>query len=563
ARLDRTVAIKLLRADHAPDPGFQARFRREAQSAASLNHRAVVAVYDTGDDPEPDGGSIPFIVMEYVEGTTLRDLLGSGRRLLPERALEIVDGILGALDYSHRHGIVHRDIKPANVMLTRSGDVKVMDFGIARALSDVSATMTQTSAVIGTAQYLSPEQARGEAADARSDLYATGCLLYELLTGRPPFIGDSPVAVAYAHVNEAPPPPSSLDPDISPSLDAIVLKALAKDRADRYQSAAEMRVDVERALRGIPVAAPTPVVGGTPTMRMATVARTSGANPGTEVLPVNPSGPAPRRHTGTWVVLGVLALAVLVLGGIVVRLVLAPGTAGTVTVPNVVGLTRTTATTALADHGLKVTVTSAASQDQPPGTVTNQSPTPGNVVRKGTTVDLTVSAGAGQVAVPPVTGMSLPDAQAALAQVGLTVGTIKATNSSQPANQVLSASPPPGVMVQQGSKVNLVVASGMISVPNVVGQSEAQATATLTQVGLVPSVLHQPVSGVSAGIVAAQAPQPAATASTGSTVVITVSTGSPSPTTSPSGSPSSSPTSTPTTSATPGASPTPTPTASP
>src|ERR1051325_2014018 len=253
-RLGRTVAVKTLRADLARDPSFQARFRREAQSAASLNHPAIVAVYDTGED-YIDGVSIPYIVMEYVDGSTLRELLPSGRKLLPERAMEMTVGILQALEYSHRAGIVHRDIKPANVMLTRNGQVKVMDFGIARAMGDSGMTMTQTSAVIGTAQYLSPEQAKGEQVDARSDLYSTGCLLYELLTGRPPFIGDSPVAVAYQHVREQAQPPSVFDPEITPEMDAIVLKALVKDRDSPYQSADEMRADIEACLDGQPVAA--------------------------------------------------------------------------------------------------------------------------------------------------------------------------------------------------------------------------------------------------------------------------------------------------------------------
>src|SRR5438067_5026208 len=256
-RLDRVVAVKTLREDLARDQTFQARFRREAQSAASLNHPSVVAVYDTGED-DTHGSHIPYIVMEYVDGRTLRDLLRDDRRLLPERALEITDGVLRALDYSHRNGIVHRDIKPGNVMLTRTGEVKVMDFGIARAVSDAQATMTQTAQVIGTAQYLSPEQARGERVDARSDLYSTGCLLYELLTGRPPFTGDSPVAIAYQHVTENPVPPSRLDPEIPAWADAIVMKSMAKDPARRYQSAAEMRADLQRAASGMPVAAAPP-----------------------------------------------------------------------------------------------------------------------------------------------------------------------------------------------------------------------------------------------------------------------------------------------------------------
>src|SRR5205823_7167050 len=276
-RLDRIVAIKTLRADLARDQTFQARFRREAQSAASLNHPSIVAVYDTGEDMT-SGVPVPYIVMEYVDGRTVRDLLQEGHRLLPERSLEIIDGVLRALDYSHQAGIVHRDIKPGNVMVTRNGDVKVMDFGIARAMSDAQATMTQTAQVIGTAQYLSPEQARGERVDSRSDLYSTGCLLYELLTGRPPFTGDSPVAIAYQHVRENPVPPSRVDPEVPQWADAIVLRAMAKDPRDRYQSATEMRQDIQRAASGMPLAAvPTRLDMYPATQRMGTPTMVAGA----------------------------------------------------------------------------------------------------------------------------------------------------------------------------------------------------------------------------------------------------------------------------------------------
>ncbi len=269
-RLGRPVAVKQLRADLAIDPTFQARFRREAQSAAGLNHPTIVAVYDTGEETDPlTGTSIPYIVMELVEGPTLRDVLRDGRKILPERALELTQGVLDALSYSHKAGIIHRDIKPANVMLTQSGAVKVMDFGIARAVADTSATMTQTAAVIGTAQYLSPEQARGETVDARSDIYSAGCLLYELLVGRPPFVGESPVSVAYQHVREAPVPPSQLDPVITPDIDAVTLKALAKDPADRYQSAREMKADLARVLAGQQATAVVPLVGDTAATRVA------------------------------------------------------------------------------------------------------------------------------------------------------------------------------------------------------------------------------------------------------------------------------------------------------
>ncbi|WP_343901179.1 Stk1 family PASTA domain-containing Ser/Thr kinase, partial [Nocardioides aquaticus] len=250
SRLGRTVAVKRLRTDLASDDTFQARFRREAQSSASLNHPSIVAVYDTGEEIAADGVAQPYIVMELVSGRTLRDILREGRKILPERALEITSGVLAALDYSHRAGIIHRDIKPGNVMLTPAGDVKVMDFGIARAISDAQSTMTQTAAVVGTAQYLSPEQARGETVDSRSDVYSAGCLLYELLTSRPPFVGDSPVAVAYQHVREPAQPPSDHDTDLPPEVDAIVMRSLAKRVEDRYQSAAEMRADIERYLAG-------------------------------------------------------------------------------------------------------------------------------------------------------------------------------------------------------------------------------------------------------------------------------------------------------------------------
>jgi serine/threonine protein kinase len=293
-RMDRIVAVKMLRIDLARDQMLQARFRREAVSAATLDHPAIVNVYDSG---ETMVGHTPvrYIVMEYVDGRTLRDLLRDDRRLLPERALEITDGVLRALGYSHLNGIVHRDIRPGNVMLTRTGDVKVMDFGIARAVSDGDATMTQTASaqIVGTAQYLSPEQARGERVDARSDLYSTGCLLYELLTGRPPFTGDSPVAIAYQHVRENPIPPSRVDPEIPQWADSIVFKAMAKDSGDRYQSAGDMRDDIQRALQGMPVAAPKVLLAYEGTRRMGQATQMAGS---TSAIPPYDYGPEEDRE---------------------------------------------------------------------------------------------------------------------------------------------------------------------------------------------------------------------------------------------------------------------------
>jgi len=365
-RLDRIVAIKTLRADLARDQTFQARFRREAQSAASLNNPSIVAVYDTGEDMST-GVPIPFIVMEFVEGRTVRDLLIEGHRLLPERTLEIISGTLNALEYSHQAGIVHRDIKPGNVMVTRNGDIKVMDFGIARSMSDTQATMTQTAQVIGTAQYLSPEQARGERVDARSDLYSTGCLMYELLTGRPPFTGDSPVAIAYQHVRENPIPPSRLDPDIPPWADAIVLKAMAKSPNDRYQSAAEMKADIARAASGMQVAAsfqqPSPTRADyydyqQRTQRMGPQTMMGGAQ--TSVTPDQQGGYQPGYNDGSydggdqgqqrggsrrwvpWVIGGVVALAAI----IVAVLLLSSNSSGGAFVPT--GLTGETQAQAVA-----------------------------------------------------------------------------------------------------------------------------------------------------------------------------------------------------------------------
>src|SRR5918997_1601018 len=392
-RLGRPVAIKQLRTDLATDPTFQARFRREAQSAAGLNHPTIVAVYDTGEEPDPRTGvSIPYIVMELVEGPTLRDVLRDGRKILPERALDLTQGVLDALGYSHKAGIIHRDIKPANVMLTPTGGIKVMDFGIARAVADTSATMTQTAAVIGTAQYLSPEQARGETVDARSDIYSAGCLLYELLVGRPPFIGESPVSVAYQHVREAPVPPSQLDPVITPDIDAVTLKALAKDPADRYQSAREMKTDITRVLSGQQATAVVPrldqdamATQRAPVMAASQTRIAPPPPPPTTVAPVaddtydeEPEGEEPPKSRVGLAIL-VTAIILLVLGGGAFALyrLLTPNqpTVQQVEVPNVLTYTETQATEQLVERQLKVEVKSVnGKDDDTKGTVVDQNP---------------------------------------------------------------------------------------------------------------------------------------------------------------------------------------------
>ncbi|MEV5606954.1 Stk1 family PASTA domain-containing Ser/Thr kinase [Streptomyces sp. NPDC052225] len=488
-RLGRTVAVKTLRVDLARDPSFQARFRREAQSAASLNHPAIVAVYDTGED-YVDQVSIPYIVMEYVDGSTLRELLHSGRKLLPERAMEMTVGILQALEYSHRAGIVHRDIKPANVMLTRTGQVKVMDFGIARAMGDAGMTMTQTAAVIGTAQYLSPEQAKGEQVDARSDLYSTGCLLYELLTVRPPFVGDSPVAVAYQHVREEAQPPSVFDGEITPEMDAIVLKALTKDPDYRYQSADEMRADIEACLDGQPVAATAAMgavgYGGHPDDQQTAMLRPqNGAAPTSMLPPVNPDDggygyddrPDRRRqgksHTST--ILLVVAGILVLVGAILIGKWVFSGNGSadeTFKAPNFVGKTVDEAKGMAANRDLTIDVgKSEPCEKYPKGQICSQTPSAGTEVKKNDTVTVTVSTGAPKVAVPDVTGLSYDAAVSELSNKGFDNITKKTEESERSAGKVIDQDPAGDTKVETGTEITLTVAKkkATVTVPDVSG----------------------------------------------------------------------------------------------
>jgi serine/threonine protein kinase len=543
-RLDRIVAVKTLRDDLARDQTFQARFRREAQSAASLNHPSIVAVYDTGEDMVGHT-PVPYIVMEYVDGRTLRDLLRDDRRLLPERALEITDGVLRALDYSHRNGIVHRDIKPGNVMLTRTGDVKVMDFGIARAVSDAQATMTQTAQVIGTAQYLSPEQARGERVDARSDLYSTGCLLYELLTGRPPFTGDSPVAIAYQHVRENPIPPSRVDPEIPSWADSIVLKAMAKDPGDRYQSAGEMRNDIQRALQGMPVAAPTRLDAYQGTRRMGAATQMAGA---TSAIPPYDYGPPDEppgrggRKKWPWVVAALAAVLLIV--GLVYAFNYVSGSGSSYAVPDVVGLPVATAQKDIANAHLVSSVKMQASSSVTKGDVISTSPANGTNVPKGSTVKLLVSSGTAKVKVPHVVGSSASEAQSTLQNAGFTVFQKQLPNSSAPLNQVVRQSPPGGTLEPTGTQVTIYVSGGGTAVPGVVGQTQAAATQALENDGFNVNAIMQAGQdgGFSPGTVWKTSPGEGTVLPQNSTVDIYVV---PQATSQPSSPPSSSPPSSP------------------
>jgi serine/threonine-protein kinase len=513
-RLGRTVAVKTLRSDLALDSNFQARFRREAQSAASLSHPAIVSVYDTGED-YADGVPVPYIVMEYVDGQTLRELLNSGRKLLPERAMEIAAGTLSALEYSHQNGIVHRDIKPGNVMLTRAGTVKVMDFGIARAVSDTSSTMTSTAAVIGTAQYLSPEQAKGEKTDARSDLYSTGCLLYELLTGVPPFVGDSPVAVAYQHVRESPKPPSQVDAAVTPAMDAIVLKALAKNADNRYQSAAEMRDDVERALDGKPVLAPTVM------FEAPTEIRGGGGSP-TARMPVADGADESRRKWVGRAALLIGVIAVVLLGVFVSKAVFGGSSVNRVEVPAVAGLKETDAENALKAANLDPVVSYQNSLDVTSGLVISQDPAARASVGKGTKINLVISQGEAK---------SVVQAKTAVTNARLVVGKITNMASDRPKGEVLSSDPAYNKQVKPGTTVNLTVSTGvaLVEVPNVVGQPYAQAYAILTQAGFnVPQPSQEISDKVPPGNVLRQVPAAGEKLPAGSNVSIIVAAAQPS-----------------------------------
>jgi beta-lactam-binding protein with PASTA domain/tRNA A-37 threonylcarbamoyl transferase component Bud32 len=553
-RLDRVVAVKTLREDLARDQTFQARFRREAQSAASLNHPSIVAVYDTGEDdhgPAP----VPYIVMEYVDGRTVRDLMHADRRLLPERALEITDGVLRALDYSHRNGIVHRDIKPANVMVTRAGDIKVMDFGIARAVSDAQATMTQTAQVIGTAQYLSPEQARGERVDARSDLYSTGCLLYELLTGRPPFTGDSPVAIAYQHVTENPVPPSRLDPEIPPWADAIVMKAMAKDPAQRYQTAGEMRADIQRGLSGMPVnAPPTGAYQRTQRMGPATMmAAPPGYGGSTSAIPAyrydQPEDGYDEGHKNRWWLWVLGILIVLAAIGAVAYLLLAGGTK-TYGVPQVNGLSQSKAEAKVRQAHLRPVSVKQTNATVPPGHVISSNPPYGNQEPAGTVVTLYVSSGPKLVQVPNVVGQNVSQAQNTLSSKGLSPHIRTNHNSTQPQGTVIRQDPLAGTSVKPGSSVTLVVSGGGVKVPNEIGQSLQVARGILRGDGLSTTVSYVPATGgTTPGTVVGMDPAPGSVVAKGTSITLQVAKQQPTtPPTSPTTSPPTSPPTTPPTS---------------
>ncbi len=482
-RLAREVAVKVLRSDLAKDPSFVARFRKEAFAAAGLNNPGIVAVYDSGEEPAP------YIVMELVSGHTLRELIHSGEKLSLSRALEIGAGILAALEYSHERGIVHRDIKPANIMITDQGDVKVMDFGIARILDDLSATLTSTWNIVGTAQYLSPEQALGEVADARSDIYSTGCLLYEVLTGKPPFVGDTPVSIAYQHVSAELVAPSKIQPALPAGIDILLTVALAKKPEDRYPSAGLMLDDLFKIRDGQAVT--------------------------TKIVRKKIS----RGQFISGAVAALLFLS-LAIGGLFLSRDGINTTSGA-EIPNVVGLIQADAQIMLKDY--VVTIARAYDARIPKDRIASQIPLATTKAKKGSGVLLTISDGPGDAVVPmELVGLSLIDARTALAAVGLVIAKTEAVTSDSPQGTVLKVTPEPGSTITAGTGVVLRIASGQVQVPDLIGVDAIQAKTILVQAGFLVNEIEAYDASQSIGVVIRQAPDAGTTQTIGKSVTITI-----------------------------------------
>ncbi len=558
-RLSRIVAIKMLRTDLARDSVFQARFRREAQAAASLNHPNIVAVYDTGEEtitaPDGRGISVPYIVMEYVEGHTVKDLLSDGTPVPINEAVEIVSGVLFALEYSHAAGLVHRDIKPGNIMLTTEGKVKVMDFGIARALTDSQATMTQPNAVVGTAQYLSPEQARGEQVDTRSDLYSTGVVLFELLTGQPPFRGDSAVAVAYQHVSAIPPTPSSITPDVPESLDRVVMKALAKNREDRYSSAADMRADLIRAARGAQVDAPATQVwaaAAVPDTATKTLQMTpppppqyAGAGDAEDAAGQDPSATstltavdpqddeaAQKKRKKRNTIIAVVVVALLLVGAGIAYAIHQRQTTEVAVPTDLVGLSQADATNELQGLGFQVAVGDpVADETIAKDLVSKTDPAGGSKAPKGSTVKLYLSSGSASTTVPSnLVGMTPANAKTAIENAGLVFSEASSTaaSSNVAKGNVVSSDPDGGQSVPKGSTVKVTLSSGpsSVTVPDVSGKSQDEARSELENAGLkIGSTSFADDPNVDEGDVVSTDPASGTSVASGTAVNLIVSSG--------------------------------------
>ncbi len=571
-RLGRTVAIKLLKADLAADTTFEIRFRQEAQASARMAHPTIVRVYDAGDEVSVDENGVerhlPYIVMELVRGEVLRDILRA-RKLTQQEAIAYTTGVLTALEFSHAAGVIHRDIKPANVMITESNAVKVMDFGIARAVSDSSATLAHTNGIVGTAQYFSPEQARGETVDLRTDLYSTGVLLYEMLTGKPPFTGDTAVSVAYQHVSESPIPPSMINPAVSLALDSVVLKALAKDRAARFQTAADFRTALARAVSGIatpafqddaqpPTAPMNPVMlEPTPTVKIPEqdpfetllaevreeTAEAVRAEPVTQVIDEDEDTELLSQlgfETGKTQVVtraarkrklrgekpsaglfwGIGSGSAVFVVGIVVWLLLGGaallnfggGSGGKILVADVVGKTYEEAYTTLTNQKLLVDKQLQRSDNIPMGIVISMDPPAGQQVGMKTTITVYVSAGKEQILMPDLTGLTEQEATLKITEAKLFLGTItRADSATIGQNLIISSDPAANTSIPAGSTINLVISTGSVIVPNVVNLDKIDAIAQLTAASVgytVTTQVDSSCTGTPGTTVIAQSIQP-------------------------------------------------------
>ena len=506
-RLGRTVAIKLLKSDLANDPSFEEKFRGEAQASARMAHPSIVRIYDAGEEEATDSNGnlvkTPFIVMELVKGKLLREIIHTGSVEI-EKAVRYITGILSALEVSHRAGVIHRDIKPANVMISDNDAVKVMDFGIARAVSDNSATQAATAGIVGTAQYFSPEQARGESVDGRTDLYSTGVILYELLAGRPPFKGESAVSVAYQHVSEIAPNPSDFNPQVTPELNAVVMRAMAKDRDDRFQSAEEFREHLLAALSGVPVTRPQPkpVTQIEPVQIDATELIEKPESLPTALLEGFETAPSEQVSiTNNKVGIGVLwglgtGVAVILIGLVFWLFSIGANNntnpSGTgVSVANVADSLYEDALEALTAQDLVVLRVYEQSDTVPAGVVIRQEPAAGTLVLPKTPITVYVSSGATEVIVPNLVGTEEANAVAMIEQAGLTVGSITVTGSPSVAEGVVITSDPvAGSKLPQGTVVNLILSNGKVTVPDVRNLAVTEAISLLTNpaVGYTTSV---------------------------------------------------------------------------